>query len=186
MNKFWSTMAKRAEPYIPGEQINKENIIKLNTNENPYAPSQKVQHAIQQAIGPNLRLYPSPTVDNLRDTVAQRYNMKKDNIFVGNGSDEVLAFSFMAFFEPNQQICFPEITYSFYPVYAKVFNIPYKKVALHNDFTLKVESFFHSNGGVIFPNPNAPTSLYLPLEHIEAILINRSEERRVGKEFRCS
>src|SRR5690625_2390723 len=172
MNKFWSTMAKRAEPYIPGEQVNKENIIKLNTNENPYAPSQKVLHAIQQSIGPDLRLYPSPTVDDLRDTIAQRYNMKKENIFVGNGSDEVLALSFMAFFEPNQQICFPEITYSFYPVYAKVFNIPYKKVPLQANFSLHVEDFFQSNGGVIFPNPNAPTSLYLPLEQVEAILKN--------------
>ena len=172
MNKFWSTMAKRTEPYIPGEQLDKENILKLNTNENPYPPSPKVLEAIQHAVNSDLRLYPSPTVDDLRDSIAQRYHLNKENVFVGNGSDEVLAFSFMAFFEPNQQIYFPEITYSFYPVYAKAFNIPYKKVALHNDFTLKVESFFHSNGGVIFPNPNAPTSLYLPLEHIEAILIN--------------
>jgi len=165
-------MAKRTNPYIPGEQVNKKNIIKLNTNENPYAPSPKVLNAIQQAINSDLRLYPSPTVDEIKIAIAKHYNVRKENVFVGNGSDEVLAFSFMAFFEPNQQICFPEITYSFYSVYAKAFNIPYKKVPLQEDFSLQVESYFRSNGGVIFPNPNAPTSLYLALEQVEAILKN--------------
>lgn len=169
MNKLWSSMAKRAEPYVPGEQLNKENIIKLNTNENPYPPSPKVIEAISKEIGKDLRLYPSPTMDDLKQTIARYYQLEKENVFVGNGSDEVLAFSFMAFFNPGKQIVFPEITYSFYPVYAKLFHIPYKKIPLNEDFTLDVASFFNSKGGVIFPNPNAPTSIYLSLEKVEEI-----------------
>src|SRR5690625_3860797 len=108
MNKLWSSMAKRAEPYVPGEQLNKENIIKLNTNENPYPPSPIVIEAISKEIGKDLRLYPSPTMDDLKETIARYYRLEKKNVFVGNGSDEVLAFSFMAFFEPGKQIVFPE------------------------------------------------------------------------------
>lgn len=170
MNKLWSSMAKRAEPYVPGEQLNKENIIKLNTNENPYPPSPIVIEAISKEIGKDLRLYPSPTMDDLKETIARYYRLEKKNVFVGNGSDEVLAFSFMAFFNPGKQIVFPEITYSFYPVYAKLFHIPYKKIPLNEDFTLDVASFFNSEGGVIFPNPNAPTSIYLSLEQVEEIV----------------
>src|SRR5690625_4218148 len=117
MTKYWSSIAKRAEPYVPGLQINEPDMIKLNTNENPYAPSPKVWEAIQKEAGPNLRLYPSPTGDELRDTIGSRYGLSADEVFIGNGSDEVLAFSFMAFFEPDQQIRYPAITYSFYPVY---------------------------------------------------------------------
>lgn len=169
MSKYWSSMAKRAKPYIPGEQINKTNIIKLNTNENPYGPSPKVIEAIKAEIGSNLRLYPSPTMDTLRESLGQYYDVKKENVFIGNGSDEVLAFSFMAFFEPGKKILFPNISYSFYPVYANIYNIDYEEVPLLDDFTIDVEKFFHSDGGVIFPNPNAPTSIYLPLEQIENI-----------------
>lgn len=170
MNKFWSSMAKRAEPYIPGEQLNEKNIIKLNTNENPYPPSPAVLQAITNELGNDLRLYPSPTMDDLRTTIADYYQLKKENVFIGNGSDEVLAFSFMAFFEPGERIRFPEITYSFYPVYAKLFDIDYETIPLHDDLTLDVEQFFQSEGGVIFPNPNAPTSVYLPLANVETIL----------------
>lgn len=176
MNNLWSSMAKRAEPYVPGEQLNKENIIKLNTNENPYPPSPKVIKAIEQEVGKDLRLYPTPTMDELKQSIANFYNVHKENVFVGNGSDEVLAFSFMAFFEPGKEILFPEITYSFYPVYAKLFNITYKKVPLTKDFQLDVEQFFNSEGGVIFPNPNAPTSIYLSLEKIEEIVINNRDK----------
>src|SRR5690625_754515 len=170
MNKFWSSMAKRAEPYIPGEQLNKENILKLNTNENPYPPSPKVIEAIKHEVGQGLRLYPSPTMEELRQTIAEYYGLEMENVFIGNGSDEVLAFSFMAFFEPGEQILFPNITYSFYPVYAKIFDVTYKEVPLQEDFTIDVKEFFDSEGGVIFPNPNAPTSIYLPLEQIEEIV----------------
>jgi len=170
MTKFWSEIAKRAEPYVPGEQINKENIIKLNTNENPYPPSPHVISAITNEVGNNLRLYPSPTMEELRTTTAGYYNVTKENVFVGNGSDEVLAFSFMGFFDPGKAIRFPDITYSFYPVYARVFDITYETIPLRDDFTMDVEAFYNSEGGVIFPNPNAPTSLYLGIDDIEAIV----------------
>lgn len=175
MDKFWSTKAKRATPYIPGEQLNQPEIIKLNTNENPYPPSPKVIAAISQTVNGNLRLYPSPTMDDLRATIAQYYGLTSEQVFVGNGSDEVLAFSFMAFFEPGRKIRFPDITYSFYPVYAQLFNITYERIPLREDFTLPVEKFFHSEGGVIFPNPNAPTSIYLPLAEVEAIVQNNPD-----------
>ena len=172
MNRLWSSMVERAEPYIPGEQLNKENILKLNTNENPYPPSPKVIEAITSEVGKDLRLYPSPTMENLREEIAKYYHLRTENVFIGNGSDEVLAFSFMAFFEPGKEILFPNITYSFYPVYAKLFNIPYTEVALNEDFTIHTEAFFKSKGGVIFPNPNAPTSIYLALEQVEEIVKN--------------
>src|SRR5690625_4652261 len=170
MSKFWSQLAQEATPYVPGEQLNKTDIIKLNTNENPYPPSPQVTKAITEAVNKDLRLYPSPTVDQLRESIAHYYNLKMENVFVGNGSDEVLGLSFMGFFDPDKKIKFPDITYSFYPVYAKVFDIPYELVPLADDFSLQVEDFYDSEGGVIFPNPNAPTSLYLSLDHVEDIL----------------
>src|SRR5690625_4443730 len=170
MNNIWSSMAKQAKPYSHREQINKENILKLNTNENPYPPSPKVLEAISAEVNKDLRLYPSPTMDDLRQSIAHYYHLDKKNVFVGNGSDEVLAFAFMAFFEPGKEIVFPEITYIFYPVYSNLFDIDDKKVPLQDDFSLDVTAFFHSDGGVIFPNPNAPTSVYLPLERVEAIV----------------
>ena len=168
-------MAKRAEPYVPGEQLNELDIIKLNTNENPYPPSPNVKAAIMEELEGQLRLYPSPTADELRFTIAETYGVSKEEVFVGNGSDEVLAFSFMAFFHPSKPIRFPNITYSFYPVYAKLFNIPYEPIRVNEDFTIPVESFFTSEGGVILPNPNAPTSLYMELSLIELIVINNPQ-----------
>lgn len=176
MSKFWSSMVKRTEPYVPGEQVVQQDIVKLNTNENPYPPSPKVIEAIRGEMERNLQLYPSPTADDLRTTIGQRYALTADEVFVGNGSDEVLAFSFMAFFEPGQPIRFPDVTYSFYPVYAKLFDIRYEEVALNEDFTLQVDKFFQSEGGVILPNPNAPTSLYANLEHIEEIVENNPDQ----------
>lgn len=169
-------MAKRAEPYVPGLQVNKPNIIKLNTNENAYPPSPNVFRAIQAEAEENLQLYPSPTADGLRTSIGSFYNVEADQVFVGNGSDEVLAFSFMAFFEPGKKIRYPNITYSFYPVYAKLFDISYEEVPVNEDFTLPVEEFFNAEGGVILPNPNAPTSIYLGLEHIEEILKNNPDQ----------
>ena len=169
-------MVKRTEPYVPGEQVNQLDIVKLNTNENPYPPSPKVQEAIRGEMGGHLQLYPSPTADDLRTTIGQQYGLTADQVFVGNGSDEVLAFSFMAFFEPGQPIRFPDVTYSFYPVYAKLFDIPYEEVALNEDFTLQADKFFQSEGGVILPNPNAPTSLYAELDLIEEIVKNNPDQ----------
>ncbi|MEK5069103.1 histidinol-phosphate transaminase [Sporosarcina sp. FSL K6-1508] len=176
MSKFWSTMVKRTEPYVPGEQVEQKDIIKLNTNENPYPPSPKVIAAIQQEMGRSLQLYPSPTATELRETIGRQYGLSADEVFVGNGSDEVLAFSFMAFFEPGKTIRFPDVTYSFYPVYAKLFDIPYEEVPLNKDFTLPVDKYFQSEGGVILPNPNAPTSIYAELEHIEEIVKNNPDQ----------
>ncbi len=168
-------MVKRTEPYVPGEQVNQQDIVKLNTNENPYPPSPKVVEAIQGEMEHKLQLYPSPTADGLRETIGRQYGLTADEVFVGNGSDEVLAFSFMAFFEPGQPIRFPDVTYSFYPVYAKLFDIPYEEVPLNEDFTLRIDQFFQSEGGVILPNPNAPTSLYAELDLIEEIVKNNPD-----------
>ncbi|MBS3681473.1 histidinol-phosphate transaminase [Ornithinibacillus massiliensis] len=176
MSKYWSSIVNRTDPYVPGEQINDSSLIKLNTNENPYPPPESVIKAIQDEIGESLKLYPSPTVDELREAIAKAYDVRKENIFVGNGSDEVLAFSFMAFFEPGVTIRFPAITYSFYTVYAKLFNIPYEEVRLNQDFTLNTHSLFHSEGGVIFPNPNAPTGILLPIEQVEEVLLHNQEK----------
>ena len=170
MSKFWTRAVKRTEPYVPGEQMNDPDVVKLNTNENPYPPSPKAIEAMKRAAGGVMQKYPSPTADTLREAIAQTNGVKKEQVFVGNGSDEVLAFAFYAFFEEGEVIRFPAISYSFYPVYSKLFNIPFEEVPMNEDFTLQVERFFNAEGGVIFPNPNAPTSLYLPLEQIEQIL----------------
>ncbi|GAA0501393.1 histidinol-phosphate transaminase [Salinibacillus aidingensis] len=170
MSKFWSSRLQRTEPYVPGEQPNDTNVIKLNTNENPYPPSPEVQKAIQQAASEDLRLYPTPTLQELRQTIAEKFQVHQDQVFIGNGSDEVLAFSFMAFFEPGETIRFPDITYSFYPVYAKLFNTDYKVIPVNEDFSLPIESFYDAEGGVIFPNPNAPTGRALSLLEVESIV----------------
>lgn len=167
-------MAKRAVPYVPGLQVNDKEIIKLNTNENAYPPSPKVIEAIQAETN-KLHLYPSPTAEVLRGQIGAYYQLSPEEVFVGNGSDEVLAFAFMTFFEPSKKIRFPNITYSFYPVYAKLFNIPFEEVPVNDDFSLPIDKFFKSEGGVIIPNPNAPTSVYASLEHIEKIAKNNPD-----------
>ncbi|WP_029425378.1 histidinol-phosphate transaminase [Alkalibacillus haloalkaliphilus] len=170
MSKFWSRTAREAKPYIPGEQPNESQVIKLNTNENPYPPSPKTLEAMKEVVNEGLRKYPTPTVDSLKRVIANREGVNSKQVFVGNGSDEVLAFAFQAFFEPNEAIKFPSVTYSFYPVYANLYGIPYQAVTLNDDFTIDVEGMKQSIGGVIFPNPNAPTGLALRLEQIEEIL----------------
>ncbi|MGM9921917.1 MAG: histidinol-phosphate transaminase [Bhargavaea sp.] len=169
MSRFWSEMARRTEPYVPGEQLNREEIIKLNTNENPYPPAPGVTEAIRDAAE-SLRLYPSPTADSLRQAIAETEGLKADHVFTANGSDEVLAFSFMAFFNPGKAIRFPDVTYSFYPVYSNLFGVPFEEVPLGEDFSLDTEAFTGAEGGVILPNPNAPTGIYEPLDGIRRIL----------------
>ncbi|MBP2653762.1 MAG: histidinol-phosphate aminotransferase [Firmicutes bacterium] len=176
MSKYWSQVVRSIEPYVPGEQPKDKTYVKLNTNENPYPPSPKVLAAIREAANENLRLYPTPTCDELRQCIAQYYGLAKEEVFVGNGSDEVLAFSFQAFFNPGIPILFPDITYSFYPVYSALFHIDYKVVPLNGDFSIPVEQFFENNGGIIFPNPNAPTGKYIPLEAVEAIIQRNTEQ----------
>ncbi|RPF57067.1 histidinol-phosphate transaminase [Aquisalibacillus elongatus] len=170
MSKFWSSTVRKTKPYVPGEQPKETDVIKLNTNENPYPPSPKALEAMQNEIGDDLRKYPSPTVDTLKNVIANREGVAPKNVFVGNGSDEVLAFAFQAFFEHNEAIKFPDITYSFYPVYAKLYDIPYQTVPLNDDFSINVDGMCNSIGGVIFPNPNAPTGLALSLNDIEKVI----------------
>lgn len=174
MSKYWSELVKRLEPYVPGEQPKDRKFIKLNTNENPYGPSPKVLEAIRQATGESLRLYPDPTCDMLLTAAAEYYGVGKEQIFAGNGSDEVLAFSFMAFFNPGRTILFPDITYTFYPVYTSLFGIDYRTIPVDDDFGIPVEKFFNSEGGVIIANPNAPAGKYMPPEAIIRILENNS------------
>jgi histidinol-phosphate aminotransferase len=176
MSKYWSKLAARLEPYIPGEQLNDKKYIKLNTNENPYPPSPKVIEAIKAATDSSLKLYPDPVAADLKSTLAKHYGLKGSQVFVGNGSDEVIAFAFMAFFNTDEEVLFPDVTYSFYPVYANIFNIDYRLVTLHEDFSVPVEEFFNAEGGVIIPNPNAPTARAISSKDIERILVNNREK----------
>lgn len=180
MNKFWSELVKDLDPYVPGEQPQDKKYIKLNTNENPYPPSPKVLEGIKNATDDRLRLYPDPEFVELRKTVANFYGIKPEQVYAGNGSDEVLAFSFLAFFKGKAPILYPDITYSFYPVYCKVFGIEFKNFKLDKDFSIPLQALKASEtvencGGIIFANPNAPTGKTLTLAEIEEILINNKE-----------
>ena len=175
MSKYWSEVVKKIEPYVPGEQPRDRKYIKINTNENPYPPSPRVIDAIRRATDERLKLYPDPTCDGLKGAIAEYYELEKEQVFVGNGSDEILAFAFQAFFNPGKPILFPEVTYTFYPVYARLYDISYRTVPMKANLGIPVEKFFEENGGVIFPNPNAPTGMYLTPEEIKSILDNNSE-----------
>jgi histidinol-phosphate aminotransferase len=169
MSDFWNARVKKISPYTPGEQPKDRSIIKLNTNENPYPPSPKVIEAIKNAAGERLRLYPDPECLSFRETAAARYGVKAQEVFAGNGSDEILAFAFGAFFESGEKaekILFPDITYSFYPVYANLWEIPYKTIPLAQDFSINIKDYKIPCGGVIFPNPNAPTAVGQSLDDI--------------------
>jgi len=170
LNKYWSKLLDGLEPYVPGEQPKDRKYIKINTNENPYGPSPKVLEAIRSEIGDELKLYPDPDCEELVAAAAEYYGVNKNQVFPGNGSDEVLAFAFMAFFDPDREIVFADITYTFYPVYATLFNIKYRLIPLTPDFKLPEEAFYNSEGGVVIANPNAPTGELLPLEVIRRIL----------------
>ena len=170
MSKFWSPLVNDLVPYVPGEQPKMANLVKLNTNENPFGPSPKVIEAIQAELNDGLRLYPDPEGESLRETIAAYHKIKPEQIFLGNGSDEVLAHIFFGLFQHGEPILFPDITYSFYPVYCGLYNIESKKVPLTESFEINPEDFKQPNGGVIFPNPNAPTGRYLELQHVEEIL----------------
>ena len=171
MNKYWSRTVKNIEPYVPGEQPKDRQYIKLNTNENPYPPSPKAIEAIRLAANETLRLYPDPNCDELRETIAGHYHLKREQVFIGNGSDEVLAFSFPAFFDPaGNDLIFADITYSFYPVYADFFHVNYRLIPLDDEFNLIEEGYDQVNGGILIANPNAPTGRGVSLKTIEAIL----------------
>lgn len=166
--KAWRKNIRRVVPYVPGEQPKDKNIIKLNTNENPYPPSPDVLAAREQIE--NLRLYPDPAVSGLVEALADYKGLGKNQVFVGVGSDDVLAMAFLTFFNSEKPIFFPDITYSFYDVWAGLFRIPYEVKALDEDFRIRKEDYYPENGGVIFPNPNAPTGVLMPLEEIRDIL----------------
>jgi len=170
MSQFWSPIVHDLEPYVPGEQPKVANLVKLNTNENPYGPSPKVIVAIQQAADDSLRLYPNPDSSKLKKTLADYYQVKPNNVFVGNGSDEVLAHIFNALFQHELPLLFPDITYSFYPVYCKLYQIEYQTIALGYNLSIDVQDYHQPNGGIIFPNPNAPTGRVLALAEIETLL----------------
>lgn len=170
MEKLWTKNLRNVEPYVPGEQSKNKNIIKLNANENPYPPSPKAIEALQNFNCSSLRFYPDANAVEFKKAIAKFYNVHPENVFLGNGSDDVIALCFQSFFNSEKPIVFPDITYSFYPVWCNLFKIPYKNYPLSNDFRINVEDYKEENGGVIIPNPNAPTSLGEGKEFIEKLL----------------
>lgn len=170
MSKFWSKVVHDLTPYIPGEQPKLANLVKLNTNENPYGPSPKVLEALQAEVADSLRLYPDPNSDQLKTAIAEFHGLTPAQVFVGNGSDEVLAHTFQALLKHDASLLFPDITYSFYPVYCELYGINYETIPLTESFEIRVDDYLRPNGGIIFPNPNAPTGRLLALSEIERLL----------------
>lgn len=168
--KTWRDYVRRVVPYTPGEQPNRPGMIKLNTNENPYPPAPGVVKMAAHLETDKFRLYPDPTAGVLTKALAEFYHVAQEQIFVGVGSDDVLAMAFQTFFNSEKPIFFPDITYSFYPVWADAFKIPYETKALEENFRIRKEDYYGENGGVVFPNPNAPTSVYEDLDFVEEIL----------------
>ncbi|WP_282397152.1 histidinol-phosphate transaminase [Pseudomonas sp. PS01298] len=170
MSKFWSPFVKDLVPYVPGEQPKLTRLVKLNTNENPYGPSPKALAAMQAELNDNLRLYPDPNSDLLKQAVAKYYGIDAGKVFLGNGSDEVLAHIFHGLFQHDLPLLFPDISYSFYPVYCGLYGIKSAPVPLDEQFQIRVSDYARPNGGIIFPNPNAPTGCVLALDAVEQIL----------------
>ncbi len=173
--KPWEKNIRRVEPYVPGEQPKMNHVIKLNTNENPYPPAPGVERARMAFSDDSLRLYPDPSASSLTEVLAEYYGLNTDQVFVGVGSDDVLAMAFLTFFNSDLPILFPDITYSFYSVWADLYRIPYERPALDQDFRMVKEDYYRPNGGIIFPNPNAPTSLVEPLSFVRDILDHNQE-----------
>ena len=172
MSKFWGDIIKNLEPYTPGEQPKDLNLIKLNTNENPFGPGQSVLGEIKRNCEDILRLYPDPESNGLRKALAKFHNLPIESVFVSNGSDESLAFIFQGLLKKNKPILFPDITYSFYPVYCQLYETQYKKIPLDQNFNINLDDYLIENGGIIFPNPNAPTGIPKSFAEIESLLIN--------------
>jgi histidinol-phosphate aminotransferase len=170
MSQYWSDIVHELTPYVPGEQPKVQNLVKLNTNENPYGPSPKVIAAINAATTDSLRLYPDPNSEQLKNSIAGYHGLLANQVFVGNGSDEVLAHVFQALLKHSRPLLFPDITYSFYPVYCGLYGIEYEAVPLDRYFEINIHDYDRPNGGIIFPNPNAPTGIPLELARIEALL----------------
>lgn len=173
--KAWENNIRKVVPYTPGEQPKENNIIKLNTNENPYPPAPEVKKILDEFSWEELRLYPDPTNSSLVNGIAQYYGVKEDQVFVGVGSDDVLALAFLTFFNSDKPILFPDITYSFYDVWADLFRIPYKTISLNDKFHIEKNDYIGDNGGVVFPNPNAPTGVAIGLHEVEEIIKNNRD-----------
>jgi histidinol-phosphate aminotransferase len=166
----WEENIRKVVPYTPGEQPKDADMIKLNTNENPYPPSPMVEKALKEMNFDAMRLYPDPKASDLVHALADYYHVKPEQVFVGVGSDDVIAMSFMTYFNSDQPVLFPDITYSFYEVWADVFRVPYETIPLDESFGIRTEDYMRKNGGIIFPNPNAPTGKALELDQIERIV----------------
>ncbi|WP_286238297.1 histidinol-phosphate transaminase [Neptuniibacter halophilus] len=175
MSKYWSDAIKRLTPYVPGEQPKQAGITKLNTNENPYPPSPKAAAVIREFDTDRLRLYSDPDCTRLKDAIASHFAVERGQVFVGNGSDEVLAHTFAAFFQQPQPLLMPEFTYSFYPVYCNLYDVEFRQIPLRDEFTLELSDYDQPNGGIIFANPNAPTSRAIELGEIETLLQRNTE-----------
>ncbi|QWE00576.1 histidinol-phosphate transaminase [Polynucleobacter sp. JS-Mosq-20-D10] len=175
MSRFWSPVVQTLTPYTPGEQPQMERLVKLNTNESPYGPSPKALAAINRQNTDDLRLYPDPEGAALKKAIADLHGLDPKQVFLGNGSDEVLAHVFLGLLKQVKPIQFPDITYSFYPVYCKLFGIDYQAVPLGSNFEIQAQDFKTPNGGIIFPNPNAPTGRAIPRSDIEALLGRNAE-----------
>jgi len=179
MSKYWSTVVRGLTPYVPGEQPKLANLVKLNTNENPYGPSPRVLEALKNETGETLRLYPDPNAQRLKEAIAGYHGLSPQQVFVGNGSDEVLAHVFLALLKHERPVLFPDVSYSFYPVYCALYGIAHRTVPLSESFEIHVDDYLRTNdgqcGGIIFPNPNAPTGCLLPLSEIERLLKANTE-----------
>ena len=175
MSRYWSKLVNELTPYVPGEQPKTDNLIKLNTNENPYPPSPMAVKAMQAEASDKLRLYPDPESTDLKACLADYYSVNQNQVFIGNGSDEVLAHCFQALLQHDQPLLFPDITYSFYPVYSQLYKIQFEQIPLDIEFNIQLNDYQPENGGVIFPNPNAPTGKILELHEIETFLQNNTE-----------
>ncbi len=168
--KPWEAYFRRVTPYVPGEQPQGARLIKLNTNENPYPPAPGVERALREMDAGAFRKYPDPAASGLTAALAAYHGLAPEQIFVGVGSDDVLGMAFLTFFNSGKPVLFPDVTYSFYPVWAELFGIPYETVPLDAAFQIRTEDYARENGGVLFPNPNAPTGCYMPPEQVEEIL----------------
>ena len=170
MSRFWSEIVHKLTPYVPGEQTEHPDLVKLNTNENPYGPSPRALEALRGVVNDSLRLYPDPASTRLCEAIAERHGVRREQVFVGNGSDEVLAHTFRALLTHGAPVLFPDVTYSFYPVYCNLFGTAYREISLGDEFQINVDDFLQDNGGIIFPNPNAPTGRALALSDIERLV----------------
>lgn len=170
MSREWTKNLRNIEPYVPGEQSKDKDIVKINANENPYPPSPKAAEILKSFDTNKLRFYPSANSTKLKEAIAKYYKVDVSNVFVGNGSDDVLAVAFQSFFNSEKPIVYPDLTYSFYPVWCSLFGIKYKNYPVGDDFRINPEDYKEKNGGVVIPNPNAPTSLGEGLDFVEKIL----------------